>query len=167
MQSNEFVVDPIENGSRKREVEWEFQLPKAKKVDLPKVDLEPARKMAEQLLLTGIGASVLVSRAIVDAVKAANRAGAEAAERPGPVTETLLSLVRERRERAERAPRSDARTSVPVLPIANYDGLSTGEIIAALPDLTREELTALHEYEADHKGRAAVLKAIAGYLASE
>lgn len=166
MNSTEFAVDPIESQRPRREVEWEFSLPKASEVELPKVNLEPARKAAEQMLLTGIGAGVLLTRAVVGAVKAANKAGSEAAEHHGSAAETLLKFVRKPEQSSETKPESSQGMTVPVLPIANYNQVSTSQIIATLPELSQEQLRTLRDYEAEHKGRTAVLKAIDGYLAS-
>lgn len=141
----------------RRVVEYEFRLPKPEELRLPKVDLEPARRVAEQVLLTGIGVGVLVARGIVKAAQAANQAGAQAAEHPGPLTRALLSLVRP--SHPEELRPAEARP-VPLLPIDNYAELSVAAIVAQLGSLTAEQLQVLREYEASQQARPEVLAAI-------
>ncbi len=140
-----------------RVVEWEMQMPSLGKVKTPELDLEPARRAAERVLLVGIGAGVLVARGIVSAVNAAAQAGSEAAEHPGPVTRALLGLVR---PRDKQAPTAEARIRVPVVPIEGYDGLTAEEALARLDALTADQLHTLREYEAATQARPAVLAAI-------
>ncbi len=161
MSSQEFSIDDLEMKAKRRVVEFEFKRPKLEDLDLPKVDMEPVRVAAEQVLLTGIGIGVLLARGIVKAVSAANKAGLETAENPGPLTKALLGLIRKPQE----APLSEAATKivVPVLPIENYDELSAPKVVEQLPNLTAEQLTVVRKYELEHKKRTTVLKAIDRY----
>jgi len=146
-----------EHQAQKRVVELEIKLPKVEELKLPKVDLEPARAVAEQVLLTGLGVGVLLTRGVAYAVKAANRAGVEAAQHPGPIVGALLSLVR----RKEPGPKTSAEiTRVRVLPIDNYDNLPLTDILARLSQLSAEQLQVLREYEQAHQARPEVLEAI-------
>lgn len=52
------------------------------------------------------------------------------------------------------------------LPIADYDLLNADEIVRKLETLPGEELKALRGYEAEHKGRVTILKAIDAKLAA-
>ncbi len=152
-------TDPSE---QERVVEMEIRLPRREDFKLPKIDAEPLRDAAEQAVLTGLGMTVLASRAVVKALRAANEAGAEAAENPGPLTRALLRAV----GHAEPANEPKPLRSVRVLPIADYASLSTAEIIARLSELDREQLQVLRNYEAEHADRSSVLEAIDAQLAS-
>ena len=140
-----------------RVIEWEVQMPRLREVRSPDVDLEPARRMAEKVLMVGIGATVLVARGVVAAVNSAARAGEQAAENPGPVLRTLLGLVR---PKSVGAPAASARVKVPVVPIEGYDALTGEEAIRRLGTLSAEQLRTLREYEAGTRARAEVLEAI-------
>ncbi len=147
----------------RRVVEAEFKLPRMEKITLPHVDTRPLRHAAEETLLVGIGAGVLLARGLGKAVAAAREAGRGATEHPGPVTRTLLNLVR-----GAQPPATGAIVRhVPVLPIADYDALSDVEIGLRLPDLDQAELQLLRDYEAAHAARAAILGAIDARLAAE
>ena len=143
-----------------RIVEFEFRMPRRQDLNLPKLDVEPVRQMAEQVILTGLGLSVLASRAVAKAIQEASKAGAEAAEQPGPVTRTLLNLVGSR----EHKDNTDASGSIRVLPISDYASLDSTEIISRLPELNRDQLESLRDYEMDHQRRKMVLEAIDGQL---
>lgn len=151
---------------QRRVVEAEIKLPKLEELKLPKirVNLEPARAVAEQVVLIGLGAGVLLARGVMAAVKAANAAGVEAAQNPGPLTRVLLGWVRP----AEKAPTAGGiRIKVPVMPIAHYDNLSAEEIVERLADLSPEQLQVVRDYEAQHAARPAILEAIAARLAGK
>jgi len=160
MNTRELATDPK---STRRVVEAEVKLPKLDEIEWPKVDLEPARDLAERVLLTGIGVAVLVARGIVRSVNAARQAGLEAADSPGPITKALLSLVR---REEDTAPGSEARVVVPVLPIDDYDELGVAEILERLPDLSADQLGVLREYEASRQARDELLAAIDRRLAT-
>ena len=142
-----------------RAVEVEIKPLNWQKVKFPKVDLEPARRLAEKALLTGIGVGVLLARGLSRAVQAANTAGESAAKNPGPVTQALLSLVRPTSQDATS--KTPAIRKVPVLAIANYAALSDSEVIARLEGLSSEQLAVVRAYEEQHLNRPAVLAAIA------
>jgi hypothetical protein len=133
------------------------------KITLPHVDTRPLRHAAEETLLVGIGAGVLLARG-----PGQGRGG--------------RSRGRPRRHRASRPrhphpaqPGARAQPPatgaivrhVPVLPIADYDALSDVEIGLRLPDLDQAELQLLRDYEAAHAARAAILGAIDARLAAE
>ncbi len=123
MSTRELATEqPKSTGSSRRVVEAEIRLPKLDDLRLPEIDLEPVRTAAEQVLLTGIGVGVLVARGLANAIKAAHRAGAEAAQDPGPVTRALLSLVR-KPEKGEPTKAAEARVKVPGVTVDNYDRL--------------------------------------------
>jgi len=159
MSTQELAMEANEgSGAQRRVVELELKLPKLEEIKLPKVNLGPARAVAEQVLLTGLGVGVLVARGVVYAVKAANQAGAEAAKNPSPVVKRLLGLVRGK-ESAKATP-GEIRMKVPVLPIDNYDNLTAVEILERLAQLSADQLRVVQEYERDHQARAEVLEAV-------
>lgn len=157
MNCHEATVNSPLSSECKRVVEAEIRLPTWDDLEMPKVDLEPARHVAEDILLTGLGAIVLVGRGVSNAVRAANRAGAEAAEHPGPLTDALLKLVR---KPGASSTGEGIRVRVPVLPIDDYDERSPEEILAHLPELSEDQLRVLREYEIAHARRTTILKAI-------
>ena len=146
-------------GGQRRVVEAEIRMPRLEDLPVPKVNLEPARAVLEDVLLTGLGAGVLLARGLADAARAAHRAGSEAAEKPDSFTRTLVDLVRPGgggRAEADSA----IKIRVPVLPIDGYDDLAASEIIARLEGLGEDELEVLHEYESRHQARPEVLAAL-------
>lgn len=163
MSSSEFSIESDQPRER-RVVEAEIHMPKLDEIKLPKVDLKPLRHVAEQVLVTGLGAGVLLARGISHLVSEANRAGAEAARDPGPVVGTVLAWIRG--SAAESSGDADLSLRVPVLPIDDYDALTPPEIADALRSLSRQELETLEQYEQTHQGRATVLTAIANRLAT-
>jgi UDP-glucose 4-epimerase len=52
----------------------------------------------------------------------------------------------------------------PSAPVEHYDDLEAEEVVALLGSLERDDLVALRDYEADHRGRDGVLTAIASVL---
>lgn len=142
-----------------RALEVEIKPLNWQELKFPKVDLEPARRLAEQALLTGIGVGVLLARGLSRAVQAAHAAGESAAENPGPITQALLSLVRPANQDATS--KTPAIRKVPVLAIADYAALSDSEVIARLEGLSAEQLAVVRAYEEQHLNRPAVLAAIA------
>lgn len=160
MNTRELATNPK---SSRRVMEAEVKLPKLDEIEWPKVDLEPARDLAEQVLLTGIGLAVLVARGVIRSVNAARQAGLEAAESPGPITKALLSLVRKAEDTARG---SEARVIVPILPIDDYDELEVAAILERLPDLSADQLGVLREYEASRQARDELLEALDQHLAT-
>ena len=154
-----------QEASPRRVVEAEIRLPKFGDVDLPKVDWEPLKSAAEDLLLTSLGLGVLLVRGVVKVVEAAHRAGAEAVEKPGPVLESVLAAFRREPEAAHKD--TGASLRVPVLPIANYEALAAEEIDGLLGTLTADQLQVLHEFEAGHQSRSEVLESIERRLAAK
>jgi len=163
MSTQEFSMEePAISAGQRRVVEAEIRLPRWEELGLPKweelkAELEPVRTVAADVLLTGLGIGVLMVRGVAAAVRAAHEAGVEAAEHPGPVTKALLGLFRKEKGAAE-APTT--KVSVPVLPVNNYDSLTTDEAIAQMAALSEAQLRVLREYEAGHANRAEVLAAI-------
>ena len=135
----------------------EVKMPDLKDVKAPEFNLEPARRAAEKARLIGVGATVLLARGVASLVENAARAGEEAAERPGSITQRI---VRAMRSEGPAAPDVQPRMRVPVVPIAGYDVLSAEEIEGRLDVLSAEQLRTLREYEARNKNREAVLTAI-------
>jgi hypothetical protein len=157
----DFAVENAPSSKPARVVEAELRLPKAEELHLPKVNTEPVRKVAEEVLLVSLGLGVLAVRGLTLAIKAAYKAGNETIEHPGPVTQKVLDALRGARA---AQPAAGIRRTVPVLPIENYDVLAESEVIARLSELDGEALRLLRQYETDHARRTAVLEAIARRL---
>ncbi|MCE5260249.1 MAG: hypothetical protein LLG44_14500 [Chloroflexi bacterium] len=132
------------------------------KVRFPKVDMEPVRQLTEQTLLTGIGIGVLAARGLRQAVGAAYKAGSEEAEHTGSLAEMLVSWVR--KPKAAEAESKTIIRKVPVMPIADYSGLSEAEVIDRLANLDAAQLDIVRTYEISHLNRPAVLTAIDNQL---
>ncbi|MHB0857998.1 MAG: hypothetical protein ACYC5M_10565 [Anaerolineae bacterium] len=164
MDTHELTMNGGPQARPRRVTEAELRLPRREEIRLPHVNLEPARSVAEQVLLTGIGATVLLARGVAKAVRTANEAGSKAAEQPGPVTKALLSLVRGQGESAT-PPVAGPAVSVPIMPIDNYQARPVTEILARLPELSDEQLRTVRTYEMDHLARTEVLEAINSRLA--
>lgn len=158
MSTDELAMD--QGGAVPRErrvVEAEIKMPRLEEIKMPKVDMEPLRSTAEQVLLTGIGLGVLAARGLRAAARAAYSAGQDAARDPGPVTKALLDMVK-RPEKDEQA--GPIRRQVPVMAIDNYDDLSADEVRVRLPDLPEDQLRTVRAYEQSHRARPEVLEAI-------
>ena len=167
METKEMAMNsPQRPGTPGRVVEAEISLPKLDELELPKIDLEPMRAMAEKVLITGIGVSVLVARAVKSALETASQVGEETAQAPGPLTRSLLHMVGRKLE-DQGAPSSGIRVKVPVLPIDNYERATEQEIVEQLPDLTPDQLRVLGEYEAIHEARTTILDAIDDQLSAD
>ena len=144
-------------GTERRVVEFEFSPSQIKELYYKAQSrLEPLRDVAEQILLTSIGAGVLLGRGINRALKTAHQAGQEAAQRPGPITKAFLRLVRT----PQTYSTTEIRVCPPKLPLDRYDELTASEITEALAGLSREQLLIIREYELGHKNRVTVLRAI-------
>jgi hypothetical protein len=147
-----------ETKSSRTVVEAEIKPFNLQELQFPKVDMEPARRLAEQVLLTGIGVGVLLARGLAKVVNEAHAAGESAAKNPGPVTQALLSLVHPVNQDVPR--KTPGIRKVPVLPIADYVVLSDSEVIARLEGLSFEQLNVVRAFEEQHLNRPAVLAAI-------
>ncbi|NLG48794.1 MAG: hypothetical protein GX552_01625 [Chloroflexi bacterium] len=168
MNTEEMAMEqPNGPKSERRVVEAEIRLPKLEELELPKIDMEPVKAVAEQVLLTGLGVSILIGRGLVKAAKAAYRAGSEAAEHPGPLTQALLGLVRREPDKAHPSATTEIKVRVPILPVDNYDQLTTDELFVRLASLSDDQLQVLREYELTHQARPQVLEAIDRYLTAE
>ena len=157
MDSQETTMHDTTSGETGRVVEFELRMPSKEDLQVTRERVEPLRRAAEDVVLTGIGLSVLASRALLRTIRNAHQAGEEAAERPGPVTRALVGLVGRpsKQEGVESRP-----GSIPVLPIANYGALEVNEITPRLPGLTREQLIVVRDYELAHQKRTRLLEAI-------
>lgn len=142
----------------RRVVEASFRLPHVEDITLPKVDWEPVKELGREVLLTTVGVGVLAARGLASAVKAAYQAGLAEASRPDSWLRSVVATP-------DSDLTSEAASSVPVLPIADYDRLTTDEIVARLDGLAPEQLALLRRYEAAGQNRATVLSAIARRLA--
>lgn len=149
-----------EKAAPKRVVEFELRLPRPEEIKLPKVDWEPWRKAAEEVLITGLGVGILMVRGIKRAVEVAHEEGMQAAERPGTLPHTLVQWMRPR-QAARPAPSGKIR----ILPLEDYDELSVTEIIERLAQLKPDQLRMVRAYEEEHAGRLAILRAIDDLLA--
>ncbi|MHB1317456.1 MAG: hypothetical protein ACYCYF_02435 [Anaerolineae bacterium] len=162
MDSQTISMDSGGGTSAQRVVEFELHRPHREDIALPKVDIEPVRKVIEQVALTSIGLAIITARSIVRTIEAAHRAGAEAAQRPGPLTRTILDLIGHKDE--GMAPL--VRHSIAVLPIADYPSLGSDEVVARLTNLSSEQLEAVRAYELEHERRTVILKALDGLEAT-
>lgn len=143
-----------------RIVEFEWRRPHREDLRLAE-RIEPVRRVAEDVLLTSLGVAVLAGRTAARFLQAAHQAGEEAVQNPGPLTRTLLRLVRT----PQKASSQELSRRIPVLPIANYNALAPEEIIAHLDELSPEQLQMVRDYEKKHQQREAILAAIAERLA--
>ena len=141
-----------------RVVEFELRRPHREDIKVPGIDLEPVRKAIEDVALTGIGLAIITSRSVTRTLEAAHRAGLEAADKPGPFTRAVLGIL------GHKAPAVAplTRRNISVLPISDYDALSSDEVIARLATLGKDELAAIRAYELEHERRTAILQAIDG-----
>lgn len=162
MDNQTIAMDSGGGTEARRVVEFELRRPHREDITLPKVDVEPVRKAIEQVALTSIGLAIITARSVVRTIEAAHRAGAEAAERPGPFTRAILDLV----GHGENGATPRARHSIAVLPIADYPSLDSDEVIARLTSLNGEQLEAVRAYELEHERRAVILKALEGLEAT-
>jgi hypothetical protein len=157
MDSHETTMENARPSKPKRVVEFELRMPRQEDLQVARAKIEPLRRAAEDVVLTSIGLSVLASRALMQTMRNARRAGEEAAEHPGPVTRALVGLVGKPGKQTTSEPRPG---TIPVLPIANYDTLDADGIVTRLPGLTREQLIVVRDYELAHEKRQRLLDAI-------
>ena len=171
MSTQEFAIDESHAKTEKRRVvEAEIRLPTWDELglprwkDMPQVDLEPVAAVAEEILLTTLGMGVLVGRGVVAVIRAAHKAGAEAAGREGSLTHGLTQWIHPAPD--TEAAKENERVSVRVLPVDHYDDLSLEGILNEIGTLSRQDLTVLRAYEAAHANRAEVLEAIDARLSA-
>lgn len=155
MEAQESTLSSAQGAAPQRVVEFELRLPRREEITLPKMDWAPWRRAAEQALVTGLGVGILVARGVRYAVKAAYEAGSEAAAQPDSVTHTLVGWMHP--QQAEAQPASG---KIRVLPLEDYERLTSDEVIARLPQLTAAQLETVRAYELEHERRTSVLKAI-------
>lgn len=141
MASQEFASEQTEESKKKRVVELE--------INLPKIKTKPVKDAAKAVLLTGIGLGALTVRGVKGAVKAAHKAGTEAAEHPDPATRLLLRLMGEKATAESEEP-----------PIEDYDNLAATDVLEHLDELDSDQLHVLRAYESAGKERVTVLRAI-------
>jgi hypothetical protein len=145
-----------------RIVEAEIKPLSLQELKFPKVDLEPARRLAEHALLTGIGVGVLLARGLSRVVREAHAAGESAAKNPGPVTKAILGLVHTTNQ--EDILKTPVIRKIPLLAIDDYASLSDSEVITRLEGLSVEQLAVVRTFEEQHYKRPAVLAAIASKI---
>jgi len=164
MSTQELYVEPTNDSETdgKRVIEAEIKMPKLSDLNLPEVNLEPVRTVAEDVLVTTLGVGVLVTRGIVSAIKAAHEAGVEAAEKPDSWVNRFVNLMKHEKE-GELTVQPSAK--VPMMPVDDYDTLTLEEIVARVETLDAEQLGVVRAYEAAHENRADVLAAIDAKLA--
>jgi len=147
MTTQEFATET----APRRVVEAEFRLPR-----FSEIDLQPAKKVAGEVLLTGLGLGVLLTRAVIKGVRNAHDAGREWADSDAKAGQAITQWM----DGDEDAPDTSASHAVPVLPIAEYDQLAPTQIAAALATLDRGAIETVRAYEAEHSNRQTVLAAI-------
>ena len=125
------------------------------------IDLEPLRQVAEEFVLTGYGATIMVYERLSALAKEARETGEAHRDDAGPLARFLLDLVSKRPE-----VEPSVKVKVPVLPITDYDSLTVPQVKAQLAGLTDEQLRVVRDYEAAHKNRQGVLRAIDQRLAN-
>jgi ferritin-like metal-binding protein YciE len=82
--------------------------------------------------------------------------------------EAIVDLARDHRAEEERmladlralipGLAAEARTETPAFPIADYDELNAGQIVARLSQLSQDQLAAVLAYERAHRNRRAVIE---------
>ena len=89
-----FADTAASGGEPRRGVEAEIRMPKFSEMSLPRVNLEPLKSLAEDMLLTSLGVGGLLVRGVGKALEAAHQAGEEAAEKPGSLAEGIVGVFR-------------------------------------------------------------------------
>jgi len=153
MTTQEFSTD----NTPRRVVEAEIRMPR-----FSEIDLQPAKKVVGEVLLTGLGLGVLLTRAVIKGVQCAHDAGHEWANSDDKAGQAISKWI----DGDEEAPGTTGTHTVPVLPIAEYDQLAPTQIAAALASLSREAIETVRAYEVEHANRQTVLAAIDNRLAT-
>ena len=161
MSTQELSIEhPEQTAGSQRVIEAEIRLPRFEDLQLPDLNLEPAKAVAGQILVTSLGIGVLLVRAVQAGVKAANRAGMDTVEHPGPVTDAIRALVRPRPHESTTGQGKRGQFAVPILPLEDYGNLSEDQVLQKLDDLAVDQLCTLQSFERDHQARARVLAAL-------
>lgn len=127
------------------------------------VDWEPVRQLADDVIVTGYGASLMVYERLSELAQQAHEKGTGTREEAGPLAKFFLDMFAPpKKARKARPP-----TKVPVLPIADYNSLTVSQVAERLAGLTEEQLKIVRQYEAEHKNRKGVLQAIDQRLAGD
>jgi len=105
MTTQEFTTE----NTPRRVVEAEFRLPR-----VSEIDLQPAKKVLGEVLLTGLGLGVLLTRAVIKGVQNAHDTGREWADSDTKAGQAITKWM----DGDEEAADTSASHSVPVLPIA-------------------------------------------------
>ena len=161
MSTQELSIDhPEQTAGSQRVIEAEIRLPRFEDLQLPDLNLEPAKAVAGQILVTSLGIGVLLVRAVQAGVKAANRAGMDTVEHPGPVTDAIRAFVRPRQHESTSGQGQSGQFVVPILPLEDYGNLGEDQVLQRLDDLAADQLRTLQSFERDHQARARVLAAL-------
>jgi hypothetical protein len=140
--------------------------PQAEKKARPKpieVDWEPVRQLADDVMVVGYGASLLVYVRLSELAQQAHEKGTANREEAGPLAKFFLDMFAP----PQKAKKIRPLTKVPVLPIADYDSLTVSQVEERLEGLSEEQLQIVRRYEVAHKNRRGVLQAIDQRLAGD
>ncbi len=127
------------------------------------VDWEPVRQLADDLMVTGYGASLMVYERLSELAQQAHEKGTVKRQEAGPLGKFFLDMFAP----PKKAKKARPPTKVPVLPIADYDRLTVSQVEDRLEGLTEEQLQLVRQYEVEHKNRQGVLQAIDQRLAGD
>ncbi len=116
-----------------------------------------ARKLAEEAVVVGYGATLIAKDKLQDLAEEAHELGAEKRDEADPMTRFFLQLFSNPPDEKER---ETAQVKVPVLPIENYNELTVEEVTARLDNLTADQLKMVRDYETAHKNRKGVVEEI-------
>lgn len=112
-----------------------------------------ARKLAEEAVVVGYGATLIAKDKLQDLVEEAHELGAEKRGDADSVTRFFLELFSNLPDEAAAAA---AQVKVPVLPLENYNQLTVEEVVAQLDNLPAAQLQTVREYEMAHKNREGI-----------
>ncbi len=140
--------------------------PQARKKARPKpieVDWEPVRQLADDIVVTGYGASLMVYEHLSELAQQAHEKGVTNRQEAGSLAKLFLDMFAP----PQKAKKARPATRVPVLPIADYDSLTVSQVEERLEGLTEEQLKVVRQYEVAHKNRRGVLQALDQRLAED
>jgi hypothetical protein len=127
------------------------------------VDWEPVRQLADDVIVTGYGASLMMYERLSELAQQAHEKGTGNREEAGPLAKFFLDMF----TLPKKARKARPSTKVPVLPIADYDSLTVSQVAERFEGLTEEQLKIVRQYEVEHKNRKGVLQAIDQRLAGD
>jgi len=125
------------------------------------IDWEPVRQLADDIMVTGYGASLMVYERLSELARQAHEKGRANRQEAGPLAKFFLDMFAP----PKKAKKARPSIKVPVLPIADYDNLTVSQVEERLEGLTEEQLKIVRQYEVEHKNRRGVLQAIDQRLA--